>query len=81
MPTRSRQTEDQPDSGLPDRPAPEPEPKTDSGTEYLNVTSGPVTYTRDGHQVGGGEWTPPVNLDAIGQAARHNRLILPRSAL
>lgn len=57
------------------------EPEKDSGTEYLNVTAGPITYDRDGRQVGGGDWVGPLNLDAIGQAARRAGHLLPRSAL
>jgi hypothetical protein len=52
-----------------------------SGTSYLNVTTGPLVYSREGHTVGAGEWTPEVNLDAIGQAARRNSFLLPPSAL
>ncbi len=55
--------------------------KAETGTEYLNVTAGPLVYDHAGHIVGGGEWTPPVHLDAIGQAARRNNYLLPRSAL
>lgn len=67
----------------PAEPAPEPESAKaeESGTRYLNVTNGPLVYDRDGHQVGGGEWTPPVNLDAIGQRQRRLDHLLPPSAM
>lgn len=66
---------------------PEPEPEKapekapESGTLYLNTTPGPLVYDKAGHMVGGGEWTPPVNLDAIGQAARRRNYLLPPSSL
>jgi hypothetical protein len=53
----------------------------ESGTRYLNVTSGSVLYSKAGNLVGPGEWTPPVHLDALGQAARSNGHLLPPSAL
>ncbi len=64
-------------------PAPEPEPAKaeESGTRYLNVTGGPLVYDREGHQVAGGDWTPPVNLDAIGQRQRRLDHLRPPSAL
>ncbi|MBC8092169.1 MAG: hypothetical protein H7Y15_09580 [Pseudonocardia sp.] len=51
------------------------------GTEYLNVTNSLVIYDKEGHGIGGGEWTEPIHLDAIGKAARANGYLLPRSAL
>lgn len=55
--------------------------QAESGTRYLNTTGGPLVYDRDGRQVGGGEWTPPVNLDAIGQQQRRLKHLLPPSAV
>lgn len=52
-----------------------------NGTRYLNTTSGPVVYDKDGHQVDAGGWTPPINLDAVGKAARKAEHLLPESAL
>jgi hypothetical protein len=57
------------------------EAPAESGTAYLNTTTGPITYSKVGHQVGGGEWTAAVNLDAIGQKARSRGFLKPRSAL
>lgn len=72
-------TADEPDRAPADEP--EPEREQESGTRYLNITRSPLVYDRDGRQVGGGEWTPPVNLDAIGQAQRRLNHLLPPSAL
>lgn len=55
--------------------------KSDSGTAYLNTTAGPLVYDKAGHTVAGGEWTPEVNLDAIGRPLRQRRFLLPISEL
>ncbi len=55
--------------------------ESSSGTEYLNTSGGPLVYDKDGHMIGGGEWTPAINLDAIGKGARGAGHLLPRSAL
>lgn len=55
--------------------------KPSSGTAYLNVSGGPLVYDREGHQVAAGEWTPEINLDKLGRAARQNGYLRPRSEL
>lgn len=55
--------------------------KPSSGTAYLNVSGGPLVYDRAGHTVAAGEWTPEINLDKLGKAARQNGYLLPRSEL
>ena len=71
--------------GIPDAPKrSERKDKADggaNGTRYLNTTNGPVVYDRDGHQVDAGAWTPPINLDTVGKAARKAEYLLPESAL
>jgi hypothetical protein len=57
------------------------ETNEDSGTDYLNVSGGPLVFDKDGHQVDADAWTGPINLDAVGRAARANDFLLPRSAL
>jgi hypothetical protein len=59
----------------------EPKTATASGTAYLNTSGGPLVFDKLGHQVAAGEWTPEVNLDKIGQAARRAGHLQPRSAL
>jgi hypothetical protein len=54
---------------------------SNSGTEYLNTTSGWLVYDKDGHGIAGGEWTPAVNLDAVGKALRAANHLMPRSAI
>jgi len=69
----------EPDQAAADKPGPiEP---AEHGTAYLNVSGGPLVFDKDGHQVDDGAWTPPVNLDAVGQRARAMNFLLPRSAL
>lgn len=65
-----------------DKPAAKSDDKpASSGTAYLNASGGPMVYDRAGHTVGAGEWTPEINLDKIGQAARSAGHLLPKSAL
>ena len=51
------------------------------GTAYLNTTAGPLVYDKDGHQVDAAGWTPEINLDDVGRAARRAGHLLPPSAL
>lgn len=51
------------------------------GTRYLNTTSTPLVYDRQGHQVDAAGWTPEITLDAVGKAARKAGHLLPPSAL
>lgn len=58
--------------------------KSDSGsngTRYLNTTSTPLVYDKEGHQVDAHGWTPGINLDAVGKAARQAGHLLPESAV
>lgn len=57
------------------------ESSANSGTKYLNTTNVPVVYDKAGHQVDAHAWTPEINLDAIGKAARKAGHLLPASAL
>lgn len=84
-------------SGGSDAPAAKPEPDPSahrssgseastesgksSGAVYLNVSGGPLVYSRDAAMVEADGWTPPVNLDELGQRQRRNRFLLPRSEL
>jgi hypothetical protein len=52
-----------------------------NGTRYLNTTGVPMVYDKAGHQVDAGAWTPPINLDTVGKAARKAGHLLPESAL
>lgn len=55
--------------------------RAESGTVYLNVSGGPLLYTAEGHHVDAHAWTPSVNLDRIGRAARDRGFLRPPSSL
>lgn len=92
MPPRSRSGADA-EQTAPDEPntttaakaeegdKPGPVEAKDSGTEYLNVSGGPLVYTKDGHQVDAGGWTPAVTLDDVGRAARKRGYLATKSEL
>lgn len=50
-------------------PDTKPTPQSGKGpkSNYLNTTTGPVSYDAEGHQVAAGEWTGPIQLDEIGR--------------
>lgn len=52
-----------------------------SGTAYLNTTSTPLVYDKEGRQVDAAGWTPEVVLDEVGKAARKAGYLLAKSAL
>lgn len=70
--TTAQPEDDDADKGLPD---------DESGHTYLNVTRGPVMYTERGHMAEANTWTLPVNLDAIGRAARDRGDLRSRTSL
>lgn len=60
---------------------PGPVEDKDSGTAYLNVSGGPLVYTKDGHMVDADGWTPATSLDAVGKHLREKGYLKPKSAL
>jgi len=64
-------TEDKGRSGPETTPDSKPTPQSGKGPklDYLNTTTAALTYDAEGHQVAGGEWTGPVQLDEVGQRA------------